>query len=330
MGVSASPGLGVKRLVFALAVTAAQAVPAAAQGRLVVVTGLSGTPGHAAAFDSAAALITGAARTRIGIVDSRILRLGENTSPPVTAASLIRSLEQLSGQAEPGSALTVVLIGHGSALSGEPLFHLPGPDLSAGSLARALARFGNREIAVIAAFSASGDWIEALSGPRRTIITATRSAGERDATVFPRALADAFSNEASDLDRDGRLSLLELFEHARLLVERHYRDARRLRTEHALLESDGDGHGSLAPVDQADGRRAGLVFLDGEGAAAADDGSVAVMLARRDSLYRALAALRESRSTLDTAAYESSLETLVIEIARNGHALRARRSGSAP
>jgi hypothetical protein len=293
---------------------------AAAQTWLVVVTGLPGTSAHAAAFDSAAAAIVAAARTRLGVPDTMIRRLG-GPEEAATTAMVLRELERLARRTDTGATVTVVLIGHGSAVHGEPRFHLSGPDLTAEQFSGALARLRAREVVVINAASASGAWVEHLAGPRRTIITATRSAAERDATWFPRALARAFAGEESDLNRDGRLSALELFEHARQAVERHYREARRLLTEHALIEADGDGRGSLAAGDGPDARRAALVFLDG--AAPPAHPVAAALLLRRDSLYRELAALRERRGALDSAAYESALEGLAVAIARNGRALRS-------
>jgi hypothetical protein len=298
---------------------------AMAQTWLVLVTGLGGSPLHRAGFEAQAAAIAGAAQSRLGIPRDRIVVLGEGTRPRADSAGVGAALRSVAARAAPGSLVVVVLLGHGSAVSG-PRFHLPGPDLTPVQMAAMLAAFRSQEVVVVNAASASGPWIEPLAGPRRTIITATRSGNERDETVFGRYFASAFAGDTADTDKDGRLSVLELFEHARLGVERDYRERRRLRTEHALLEDDGDGRGSLtASADSGDGQRAARLYLNsGVAAAAEGEAALAPLLARRDSLERAVAALRARRAAMDSLTYESELERLLLRAAEVGREIRAR------
>jgi len=303
---------------------------APAQSWLIVVTGLAGTPRHAAQFDEQASQLVSAARSRLGLSDERIVRLGENTQPPATSEGIVRVLSVVAGQARPGDVVAVVLIGHGSALGGPPRFNLRGPDLTAAQLAGALSAFRAQEVVVVNTASASGPWIEALAGPRRTVITATRSAGERDETTFARHFAAAFNSPDSDTDKDGRMSVLEAFEYARLAVTRHYESLRRLRTEHPLLDDDGDGRGALAPGATGDGRRAAALFLDSPAAVAGSDSGLAALLAMRDSLQRRLGELQSRGPGADSASYARELEQLLLQIARNGSEIRARQGGRTP
>ena len=50
--------------------------------------------------------------------------------------------------------------------------------------------------------SASGPFIEELSGPGRTIVTATRTGAERFATLFGGYFVDALSGDAADADQE--------------------------------------------------------------------------------------------------------------------------------
>lgn len=294
-----------------------------AQSWLVIVTGIGGTPQHAASFDRQATALVASARTRLGLREERVIRLGDHTQPPATADNVARVLDGVAGRAAPGDVVAVVLIGHGSALGGEARFNVRGPDLTARQLAAALRRFPTQEVVVVNTASASGPWVEALAGPRRTIITATRSGSERDETTFARFFAEAFS-DGGDADKDGRVSLLEAFEYARQGVERHYQSLRRLRTEHPLLDDDGDGRGSLTPGLQGDGRRAAAVFLDAVPEAGGD--SVLVALRQRaDSLTRQLAELQGRRAAMDSTSFAAAMERLLLAIARNGSAMRERQ-----
>ncbi len=302
----------------------AQAGRASAQGWLLVVTGLPGTPQYRARFDSVATALATAARTRLGLPESHVLRLSEVTSPPATADGIQRALADLAMRAGPRDVVALVLIGHGSAMSGSPRFNVPGPDLTPEQVASALARFPTQELVVVNASSASGPWIEALAGPRRIIITATRSATERDETVFGRYFAEALGSDAGDADKDGRVSLLEAFDYARQGVERYYQASRHLRTEHALLDDDGDGRGSLTPGAEGDGRRAAVLFLDAPPAAPGDS-ALTSLFARRDSLQRALVALEAGRRSADSTRFAGTLDSLLLEIARTGAAIRGRQ-----
>lgn len=294
-------------------------IQALAQVWLIVVTGIGGTPAYDSLFAAETATLAGAARTRLGVRDDHLLRL-------TTTEAVTRALADVATRAGANDIVTVVLIGHGSALGGSPRLNLMGPDLTAEALGRALARFPTQDVVVVNTASASGPWIDALAGPHRIIITATRSAAERDETVFARYFVEAFGNDEADTDKDARMSVLEAFEYARAAVDRHYTASRHLRTEHALLESDGDGHGSLTPATEADGRRAAALFLDAPRAAAGDT-ALTALFARRDSLQRALAQLqlRRPAASTDSTAVGRDLELLLLEIARNGQAIRERQ-----
>ena len=304
-------------------------VPLLAQTWLVVIGGLGGEPRYTAAFDEHARRLLAAAGERLAIPATHLVYRSESTTPAVSKGVVRAVLEDVAARAEPDATVIVLLLGHGSAVGGEARFHLPGPDLTAEEFAGLLAPFATQEVVVINAASASGPWIEALAGPRRTVITATRSAVERDETVFPRYFVAALASDTSDADRNGRTSVLEAFTFARREVERHYEEARRLRTEHALLDDDGDGQGSRDPDPAAggDGARAAALYFDA-GAAATGDPVLADLLARRDSLERALASLRAARESLGEAEYSTRLERLLLELARVAREIRAKQEGT--
>jgi hypothetical protein len=297
------------------------AAPLGAQTHLVVVSGLGGEPAYREAFFRMASAIV-ASGSRLGIRADHITFLAEDPSRDrriearSTADAVSAALHRLAGEAAPHSVIVLVLIGHGSAAGGEPRLNLPGPDLTAPALAHLLA--------IVNVASASGAWIPALSGPRRVIITATRSGVERDETHFGRYFAQALASGTADLDKNDRLSVLEAFEYARQEVAREYERDQRLLTEHALLDDDGDGVGALEPGATAkDGALAATIFLDARAPAPADS-TLAALEARRDSLEREVVQLRARKATLPAAEYERRLEALLLELARVSRDLRGR------
>ena len=110
--------------------------------------------------------------------------------------------------------------------------------------------------------SASGPFVEALSGPGRVILAATRTGAEKYATLFGGPFVDAFATEAADTDRNGRVSILEAFDYARKQVAAAYQREGLLQTEHAILDDNGDKQGSMEPGRQAkDGQSAAVLSL---------------------------------------------------------------------
>jgi hypothetical protein len=134
-------------------------------------------------------------------------------------------------------------------------------------------------------------------------------------------MADA----ASDLDKDGQVSLLEGFLSAARRTNEYYKTEGRLATEHALLDDNGDGLGT--PADWFKGVRATKqakegASLDGTRAnqftlvrSTAERQLTAETRARRDELERSIAKLRESKSRLPEEKYFQDLEKLFLELA---------------
>ena len=236
-------------------------------------------------------------------------------------------LKQILGEEpkEAAAELWLVLLGHGTFDGKEAKFNLRGPDLGASELAAWLQPF-HRPLAVINCASASGPFINKLSGPGRVIVTATRSGNEQNYCRFGQYLSEAITDPQSDLDKDGQTSLLEAFLSASHRVGEFYKAEGRLATEHALLDDNGDGLGT--PADWFRGIRAVKKAQEGaslDGFRAHQFHLVrseqerklpATIRARRDELEMAIAKLRESKSQLVEAEYYKRLEVLLLELSR--------------
>lgn len=301
------------------------ASPAAAQTHVLVACGLGGEPRYQEAFLATGLAIAVAARERLGVPAPHIRLLAEDPSrnPAVAARSskeeIGKSLAAIARDAEPDATILIVFIGHGAVGPEGARINLPGPDLSAAEFAALLAPFGTRQIIVVNAASASGDWVREVGGPGRVVLTATRSGAEREETQFGRHFAAALGSDEADRDKDGRLSVLEVFDYARREVVRVYERDQRLRTEHPLLDADGDGKGTMEPVDtEGDGAAAATLYLGGGRVGVPLTGLAAV----RDSLEREVTKLRNRKATMADAEYDRRLEGLLLELARVTRELR--------
>ena len=309
------------RVAFALTTLAAMTAPiASAQStHALIITGVSGEPRLAQQFARAAALMRDAVTRRFG---GRATVLAESTTPRSDKAGVTQAFNQLVSSAKPGDDVLIVLVGHGSAQSGEARFNIPGPDITAAELAQMIAPLKGRSVAVVVATSASGAFVPALSAQGRTVITATRSSSENEETVFAGYFARALSEDVADVNKDDAVSVLEAFEYAKREVARFYQQNSRLATEHALLDDNGDGKGSLEVSADGDGARARGFLLRAASSKAADPG-VRSLLAEREALQQQIDALKARKSTMSAAAYDAELEKLLVELARKSQAIRA-------
>ena len=221
--------------------------------------------------------------------------------------------------------LWLVLIGHGTYDGKTAKFNLRGPDLSAVELAQWL-KDHERPLAIINCASSSGPFIATLSGPNRTIASATRSGFEQNFTRLGGHLAAAITDPTADLDKDQQVSLLEAFLTAAHRTAEFYKTEGRLATEHPLIDDNADGRGT--PIDWFRGIRVTRQPEDNS----LPDGLRAHQLhlilseseqklspetrVRRNTLELQLAELRTQKPVLEEDDYYNKLEPLLLQLAR--------------
>lgn len=320
---------------------AASAAPLAAQGRThaVVVVGLGGAEEYRRSFHEEASELYRALIERHGLPAEDVTYLGEKveTDPEMismtsTRANVLQVLGEIAQRAAPMDRLLVVLIGHGTSARGEAQFNLPGPDLTPSDFQMGLMAFPTQTLALVHTGSASGAFVGPLSGPNRILVAATRSEMERNATEFGQFFVRAIAaDEAADLDKDERVSLLEAFEYARREVERHYETENEMLTEHAVLDDNGDGEGSAdASLEGPDGPLAATFQLGGVSGTAGqtpDDPELARLYEERNEIQGRIDQLRAVRDSMSEDDYLDALEPLLVELALKNREIRALEGG---
>lgn len=313
-----------------------------AQGRThaVLIVGLGGSEEYREEFHAQAYLVYDALINRHGIPEENVTWLSERveTDPErialrSTRANVLQTFGEIAQRATPMDRLFVVMIGHGTAGNGTVQFNLPGPDLTPGDFLEGLAAFPSQTLALVHTGSASGGFVAPLSGPNRILVAATRTERQLNATEFGRFFAKAVGEEASDLDHDQRLSLLEAFLYTRQEVERFYEDENELLTETAVLDDNGDGELSHdAGLAGPDGPLAATFNLGGVSGTAAqipDDPELARLYAERTEIQARIDELRALREGMDEDAYLDALEPLLVELALKNREIRAIEGGGA-
>ena len=307
--------------------------PAAGQGvHLAVIVGLSGDPEHATLFQRWASTLVDTASGRMGLPKEHVIFLTERPEDDAkrsagksTKAEIVRAFGALARSAREEDVVFVVLIGHGTFDGKAAKFNLPGPDMTPADFAPLLKGLKVRQLVFVNTASASGPFLAELSGPGRTIVTATRSGAERFATLFGGYFVDALASDTADADKNRRISVLEAFDAARLGVARAYEQAGTMITEHPLLDDSGDGQGSGDPrPDAKNGRIAAVLSL---GAATAgetlpEDPKLRALHEERRELERRVEGLKLMKTGMEPARYASELERLLTELALKGQQIR--------
>lgn len=304
----------------------------AAQHHLLIISGIGGIDDYRKLFASRSAGMYESA-IKAGIDASNITLLSEtalpDSSPPhriSDKATIRQALQEIIARAQADDRVFVILIGHGNPRGDSAAFNLPGPDISATELAAALTGLENQLVVIVNTASASAPFIKALSGDNRVVITATSSGREYYATLFGDHFVAAFAKTGADADKDERVSMLEAFAFARRETQRAYDNEKRLSTEHALLDDNGDGEGSPNPGEfEADGTLANRVYLQQQPSLALGASAELVdMMQRKQGLEQSISDLKRQRESLPRVDYYARLETLLVDLALLSREIRAQ------
>jgi hypothetical protein len=298
---------------------------------LLIVVGLAGDPEHGELFHKWGASLADAA-AKVGVSGERLVYLvdqkGEEdrlATGRSTREEIQKAIDGFAKAATAEDAVYVILLGHGSSDGQNTRFNLPGPDMGPADFNAALKRLPAKQLVFVNTSSSSGPFVEAMSGPGRTIITATRSGAEQFATLFGGYFVDAFTSPDADADKNQRVSMLEAFLYAKAGVARAYDQEGLLATEHAMLDDNGDRQGSQDPTPTgADGKLAASLSLGSVADAAplpADPTLRALVLERRD-LERRVESLRLLKDSMPPAKYAAELERLVTDLALKTREIR--------
>ncbi|TWU23028.1 hypothetical protein Pla52o_25620 [Novipirellula galeiformis] len=286
--------------------------------QLVVVVGAGGAEPYQTEFWEWARLW----RTRVESSDVKLHLIGESPSP--SDREQLKSVIAEAGGTE-ASPLWIVLIGHGTFSQNVAKFNLRGPDVSATELAEWIKPL-DRPLVIVNCASASGPFINALSAPGRVIVTATQSGSEQNYARFGRYFVEAIGSLDADLDHDEEISVQEAFLKANATLKLSYETEARIRTEHALIDDNGDGLGTpfkafrrdgaltVAQTDrELDGRRAAKMAL----IPAAKQARLKPDEVRsRDETEHEIATLRLQKQSMDETAYFEQLEALLVRLAK--------------
>jgi hypothetical protein len=166
---------------------------------------------------------------------------------PATREAVAAKVAEVRKAVRPEDGLWVICLGHGHHDGRQAWWNLPGPDLSAAEFGKLFADLECREQVFVMTSSLSGFFVAPLSRRDRVVVAATEADAEPNETTFPgvfaQLLAGGLTLADHDADKDGKLSLFDLYVVVAKEVAQNYATAEQLATEHQQLDDDGDGVG---------------------------------------------------------------------------------------
>ena len=272
----------------------------------------------------------GYSSSRIQLLMDDGVNVGD-AAPLVAAGSradeIAEAISGIQSSAGAGDQLSVFLFGHGSSTFGDAKFNNVGPDMTGAEFADMLAPLNEVDMVIFNTTSASFEFSRELSVLGRVVVSATRSPAERYDPWFGGFMVSAMQQKRADIDRNGRVSVLEIFNYANGRVTEWYREQDRLSTENAVLDDSGDGLFSReAGSGQADGLLAEIAYINVLTADTQKTSAEAQRLqAEMQNLERDIFILRNQKNNFLEEDYWNRLEALLIELAT-----RTRRYNELP
>jgi hypothetical protein len=224
-----------------------------AKSRALIVVGLPGDAEHETLFADTAQ------KWRDWLTDALDFEVtvffGRSGKPPLanvpaTREAIGRAIADLKKSLRAEDRLWVFFLGHGDDDGERASFHLPGRDLHAEDLGKLFAGITCKEQVFWLTHSCSGRFVKSLSAKGRIVIAATGDE-EPNETEFPQALATVVGKLRAN--NGAKVSILELYRRTVAEVEARFAADKRVPTEHAQLDDNGDGSGTEQPVVEPNG-----------------------------------------------------------------------------
>ena len=311
-----------------IALVAAQGSALSQSRYALIVGGLGGAEDQTARIETHLegaynALAGPLAFSEVTVLAERALAERSFVSGESTAENIRGWFASLANVATAQDEVYVLLFGHGSYDGTQAALNIPRRDLIDSEYAELSDALNVHRTVWICTMSASGPFVQALSAPNRIIITATRTGSQRNQTVFPQFFVESLVAPSADLDRDGSLSVREVFQYTAERTATHYNESGHLATEHSLLEDTGDGEGvRVEALDEGtEGHLAGITYLQRGAALLAADDELAQQRSRLEGRIAEVKARKQDMSDVD---YYSELEMLFVALARLNDRIEAQ------
>jgi hypothetical protein len=315
------------RIALALVVVVLAAANAAAENRwAIIVSGASGGDKYAEQMNTWRNDLQAALVNRYQFKKEFVKVFVDETAASGEKGTA-ENVKKFFAEVKKGSAkddfMLVILLGHGTFDGDVAKFNLVGPDMTAKDWSDALTGVQGH-VTLVNTTEASFPFLETLTTKGRVVITATDSAAQKYATVFPEYFIKAMNEASTDLDKNGRTSIYEVFAAASAAVKQHYEQRGQLTTERALIDDNGDGKGREASAEGPDGGIARIAYLDSEIVTATGNPELAALIKRRQGLEQQAEEHKQLKGVMPDAEWNAQFEKLMLELAQVSAEIRKK------
>jgi hypothetical protein len=221
--------------------------------RALILCGHPGDAEHVKSFTETVRKLNDGLTKTLGIPSERQYVLFGADSPkdlpgatgPATKEAVAAKIAEVKKSVAPEDGLWVICLGHCHQDGRRVWWNLPGPDITAAEFGKLFTDVACREQVFLMTTSLSGYFVAPLSRPGRVVIAATEADAETNETTFPAVFAQFLSGGLNlgdhDVDKDGKLTLFDLYVVVAKEIAQNYAGAEQLATEHQQLDDDGDG-----------------------------------------------------------------------------------------
>ena len=206
--------------------------------------------------------------SNIGTTETIKLLTPDNTGNNNTNSSQLENIRKTINHLEsiinPSDRFIFYYSGQANVVSQQLRFNLPGEDMTQKQLSILLENVKASSFLIVLNCPASGLAVKELSGKGRIIICSCTDE-QHFSGKFGEYFVPALSDTETDIDRNGKVSILEVFIVTSKHVEDWYQQKQLIITETPVLEDNGDGKASKQPwrymLDVKDGLMASEFFL---------------------------------------------------------------------
>ena len=239
----------------------------------MIVGGINKDPMERQAKDKAVADFSRFLLEGAGVQPERLAVLAQDGSPAwknaktSTADNIKEQMRTFAKVIAPQDKFIFYYVGQANIAQEKVRLNLPGEDITHEQLAEWINGIKVSSMLIVLDCPGAGMAVKMLTGPDRVIVCAC-TAEQRYSTRFSEYFVPALSDDKSDSDGDGKISVLESFNAACKQLDEFYRDQGLLKTETPVLEDDGDGKPSESPwrheQNKTDGAAAARFFISGK------------------------------------------------------------------
>jgi hypothetical protein len=181
-----------------------------------------------------------------------------NTNGLSTAETIKLNIRSFSEKIRPTDRFILYYLGQANAVKGTLRLNLPGPDITGEHLAKWIEPIKTSNMLIIVDCPNAGLVVKHLARSGRIILVSSR-ADQPYSPRFCEYFIPAIIASESDINHDGKISLMETLQQTARRLDQFYLDRDQVKHENFLLEDDGDGVPNQQPWLYHENKTDGLI-----------------------------------------------------------------------